>query len=89
MTDPLKGNNNASVKTLIQAPQMNFQALGGGNLQITWPVEATGYALYYATNLTPPVVWTPVTSPVPAQSGNQMSITVSNAFGTVFYRLQK
>ena len=89
VTDPLKGNNNASVKTLIQAPQMNFQALGGGNLQITWPVEATGYALYYATNLTPPVVWTPVTSPVPAQSGNQMSITVSNAFGTVFYRLQK
>ena len=63
-------------------------ATTGGSLQLMWPGYATGYTLYSATNLTPPVVWLPVTnSPVLAGAQWQTVVPVDGQ-RQKFYRLQ-
>src|SRR5205814_233412 len=40
VTDPLKGNNTAAVKTVVSFPPVTVSR-SGNNLVIAWPVEAT------------------------------------------------
>lgn len=86
--DPLKGNNTASVKTTVEAPQFTV-VRSGAQLTISWPAAATGYILESATNLVPPVVWQPVTTP-PSAVGGQNSVSINTAVGQrQFFRLKK
>ena len=86
VTDPLKGNNTATVKTVIEYPAMSAAA-SGGNLVISWPSGATGYNLEYTLSLAAPVVWTPLTNPPPSVLGGTKTVTLGIGGGNKFFRL--
>jgi uncharacterized repeat protein (TIGR01451 family) len=87
VTDPLKGNNTTSVKTVVDYPQITVSS-AGGNLTIAWPAEAGNYILERATSLTPPVIWTVVTTPAPQVVGDQRVLTLPIGSGNEFFRLR-
>lgn len=79
VTDPLKGNNIASVKTVI-VPQLSAER-SGNDIVLTHP-GIPGTVLESTTSLTPPLVWTPLqTNPPPVIT---LPITNTNRF----YRLR-
>jgi uncharacterized repeat protein (TIGR01451 family) len=73
--DPIKLNNFASFKIVVNpAPTLSIVSSARANT-FTWPVSATNYVLRGATNLTPPVVWVPITI-APTLVNGQHSVTV-------------
>ena len=60
----------------------------GGNLVLSWPSDAVGYTPESATNLIPPIVWSPVTNPVTSGFG-QFSVTIPIGPGSKFFRLRR
>jgi uncharacterized delta-60 repeat protein/uncharacterized repeat protein (TIGR01451 family) len=86
-TDPLKGNNTISVKTVVEFPSFGFTKVGN-NLVIAWPAGATAYTLERATSLTPPITWTEVTTPPALIVGDQKVITLPIGSGNEFFRLR-
>ena len=69
----------------LPLPPLSAQA-AGNSLVITWPVTASSFALYSATNLTVPGVWSAVTNPPSATNGvASTALPLTNS--AVFYRL--
>jgi endo-1,4-beta-xylanase len=59
-----------------------------GGLTLSWPADASYFTVTSATNLTPPVVWTPLTN-TPVLLSNQWRVTLPAATnGQRFFRLQ-
>jgi uncharacterized repeat protein (TIGR01451 family) len=86
VADPLKGNNFASVKTIVQSTEISF-IQNGGNLSLSWPVGTTTFVLEGSTALGPAALWTLV--PVsPIESGGVMTVTIPIGQGTEFFRLR-
>jgi hypothetical protein len=85
VTDPLKGNNKASTKTVVEQVQLNF-SINASSLTFTWPATATGYTLETSPSLAPGS-WTPV-SPPPTIIGGQYTVVVSATGAGNFYRLR-
>lgn len=86
VTDPQKANNNASVKTVVEAFQVSL-ARDGSSLTLAWPASAANAVLETATSLSPPVVWTAVTNPAPSVVGELKTITLPIGSGDAFFRL--
>lgn len=60
---------------------------GGGNLMLSWPGWASGYNVFAATNLTPPIAWTLVSTTPESNNGEfYLNISTTNT-GQQFYRL--
>ncbi len=59
----------------------------GTNIVLSWPTNATGFSLVYATNL-PAANWF-LASPLPAVSTNRNVVTNAMTGDAVFYRLYK
>jgi hypothetical protein len=77
----------APASLIRQTPSLGLVA-GGGGLALSWPATGVGFALYGATNLIPPVAWTPVTNaPVLVNDQWQISLPPDGSAGW-FYRLQ-
>jgi uncharacterized repeat protein (TIGR01451 family) len=92
VNDPLKGNNTVTVKTVValEAPQLDV-AISNRNLRISWPVHPSGiiaYQLESTTNLSPPVVWTPVTNLVLTVENGQYVVTLPIGSDDEFFRLR-
>jgi uncharacterized repeat protein (TIGR01451 family) len=87
ISDPLKGNNIANVKTDVGIVALGFSQ-SGGNLTLSWPADATSFYLETSTNVSPQAIWTRVTNPPPVQSGGVITVTVPIGSGTSFFRLQ-
>ena len=81
--DPIKGNNTASVKTIVSG--ISFGRVGNG-LVISWPSDATA-TLQSATNLASPIIWQNVTSPAVVTSGGMNYVTNTIGTGSRFFRL--
>jgi hypothetical protein len=60
----------------------------GTNVLVSWPLYASGYQLFSATSLTPPVAWLSVTQK-PFTNGIVISVAIPHANGSKFFRLQK
>ena len=89
VVDPLKANNSASVKTIVQPlPIMTIVRVSGG-LAISWPTDAGNYVLESTTDLRPPVVWTLVTDGVLSFVGGQMTVVVPIGPGNRYFRLRE
>jgi uncharacterized repeat protein (TIGR01451 family) len=74
--DPIKLNNFASFKIVINpAPTLGIVSGAHANT-FTWPAAATNFVLQGATNLTPPIVWVTVTNAVTTNASGQYSVTV-------------
>src|SRR5205823_464797 len=83
VNDPLKGNNKASAKIVVDTVQLASSRLGS-NLIFTWP---TNYVLEATASLNP-VNWIQVTTPAPQLVGGQYTVTVSTTTGTQYFRLR-
>ncbi len=59
----------------------------GGDIVISWPADAIGFALQCATNL-PPLGWKPVATP-PAIDHGCYVVTNATVYQVVFYRLHR
>jgi hypothetical protein len=71
---------------VTQQPPALSIGLGGGTL-LSWPGSGVGFGLYTATNLAPPVVWTPATNQ-PVLTNDQWQITLPVGKSTVFFRIE-
>jgi hypothetical protein len=68
------------------SPRLSF-ATHASAVTLTWPMAATTFSLLSTTNLTPPVIWSPVTNTVQS-TNNVFSLTVPNADQNRFFLLQ-
>jgi hypothetical protein len=69
------------------APVLSLQGSSANPFVITWPVSASGYQLYSATNLAPPVNWSLVTNAAIGSNGTfYLTIPATNA-AAQFFRL--
>jgi hypothetical protein len=69
------------------APVLRLQGSSANPLVISWPASATGYQLYCATNLTPPVAWSLVAAPALQSNGTYyLTMPATNAVAQ-FFRL--
>ncbi|HEV2390904.1 MAG TPA: Calx-beta domain-containing protein [Verrucomicrobiae bacterium] len=87
VTDPLKLNNTASVKTIVGFIPLSFTH-SGNSLVVSWPVDAANYVLETTTNLTPPVIWYPLTNTPPVSINGQNTVSIPIGDGSVFFRLR-
>ena len=58
----------------------------GNNIVVRWPATAPQYVLQAATELVPPIIWTPIPKPPPAQGFYSVTLGPTNNFS--FFRLQ-
>jgi uncharacterized repeat protein (TIGR01451 family) len=87
VTDSLKANNTASVKTVVEGLKLNVSH-SGNNFTISWPASASNYILESANALNAPITWTQVTTPPPQLVGDQMVVTVGTTNASRFFRLR-
>jgi hypothetical protein len=66
---------------------LNLQ-VSGANVVLTWPTNATGFTLEYATNLVPPAVWNTNSAPT-IVIGGQNTVTNPISGTQMFYRLKQ
>jgi hypothetical protein len=73
--------------TPTNTPVLSIQGSSANPYVIAWPAPSTGYQLYSATNLAPPVAWSLVTNPAVQSNGTfYLSIPPTNA-AAQFFRL--
>jgi hypothetical protein len=60
----------------------------GTSMVVTWPLSASSYSLFSATNPASLGAWTGV-SQKPVTNGSQISVTLPHSGGETYYRLQK
>ena len=91
VVDPLKANNSASVKTIVQSglvPPLTLTiSLAGSEVIIAWPVNPGNFILESAANIHAPVSWSPVSNAQPAVVGGQNTVTVPIGGSGQFFRL--
>lgn len=81
------GANSLAVAVSLPLPALGMSvSVSANTLAITWPGWANDWGLYAATNLTPPVIWLPVTN-APGSNNSQFTITIPIGSGLQFFRL--
>jgi len=87
VTDSLKANNTASVKTVVEGLKLTV-AHSGSNFTISWPASAANYILESANTLNSPIAWTQVTTPPAQLIGDHKVVTVGTTNASRFFRLR-
>jgi hypothetical protein len=83
------GNYALSAPVSITASYPSISIVDGGQgLGLSWPAVATDLALYSATNLAPPTVWTQVTNTATLSNSRWTVFITPPASGARFFRLQ-
>lgn len=77
--------SSTAVGVFLSQPSLAV-GLGAGLLNFSWPGWAGGWSLYFTTNLTPPVVWLPVTNGIGSNNG-QFNLALPLGSGSQFFRL--
>ena len=79
--------NSISASTLLSLPALGMAMNANSNaLAISWPGWANDWTLYGATNLVPPVIWSPVTNAVGSNNG-VFNVTLPLGTNNQFFRL--
>ena len=72
---------------IAPVPALNA-VLSGNSLILSWPINAPGFTLQWATNLGPGAIWTPIlTAPLLQNGQHTISLPISNT--NLFFRLQQ
>jgi hypothetical protein len=82
--DPLKGNNFASVKIVVEQPSLSVSG-SEPSYQLTWSATATNYVLQGAYALPPQGTWMAI--PTPPIINGQYTFTLPGTEGYQFFRL--
>jgi cellulose 1,4-beta-cellobiosidase len=77
--------NSQAVGVFLPLPELSL-GVSGNALAISWPGWASDWVLYSTTNLTPPVLWSPVTNTVGSSNG-QFNVNVPFGLSEQFFRL--
>lgn len=89
VTDSLKANNTASVKTIVGGVGVNLTvSRSGNNIIMSWPAAAGNYVLESANTLNSPITWSQVTTPPAQLVGDQKVVTVGATNASRFFRLR-
>ena len=73
---------------VIQEQPPIHLSVSGSSLTLAWPASASYFTVHSATNLTPPVAWTPLTN-APSLVSNEWRVTLPAATnGQRYFRLQ-
>jgi hypothetical protein len=75
------------VDASLPPPALDLVPVGATTLQLSWPTNAAGYTLEFATNL-PAQVWSPVTNAA-AINGELFTVELERIGSKRFYRLRK
>jgi hypothetical protein len=78
--------NSSPVSAVLPLPSLRVVPTNNV-LALSWPITASIFSLWNATNLTPTSVWTAVSSPT-TNVNDQVATAVTPAGDTRFYRLQ-
>jgi uncharacterized repeat protein (TIGR01451 family) len=87
VTDALKANNTASVKTVVGGLKLTVSR-SGNNFIMSWPASAANYVLESANTLNTPITWSQVTTPPAQLVGDQKVVTVGTTNASRFFRLR-
>jgi len=79
------GTNSAAVAVFLPLPGLGFTA-SADSMTLSWPDWANDWVLSYATNLTPPVIWSPITNGV-ISTGGVFAVNVPLSAEAGFFRL--
>ncbi len=87
-TDPYNNSSEfSSCLTTRPVPTLSFSLLSEHTLQLSWPVDSTGFKLVQTDRLfPPPVIWTPVTNEI-IVSGSAFQLSSPMSEPQRFYRL--
>lgn len=80
------GAGSGVVSAFLPLPEIVLSVTEDNALSLSWPDWASDWALYLTTNLTPPVVWEPVTNTVVSSNG-QFNVSIPIETDTRFFRL--
>jgi uncharacterized repeat protein (TIGR01451 family) len=83
--DPDPANNLSTLATTVIPPPLVESSLVNGTLLLTWPAFEPTFSLEFTDDLTPPISWTLLTSPI-GISGDQFRLLEPLATNR-FYRL--
>jgi predicted alpha-1,6-mannanase (GH76 family) len=79
--------NSIAANVLLSLPRLGMSATADPNaFAFSWPGWANDWTLYSAANLTPPVIWTPVTNAVGSNNG-VFNVTLPVGSDSQFFRL--
>jgi hypothetical protein len=78
--------NSAAAEVFVGLPTLGA-SIQGGILSLTWPAQNSGWVLYSATNLTPPITWLPVTNLMTSNNGNYNLLLPATNGPQEFFRL--
>ena len=82
-----KASNTLTVNVMPR-PALALAGPVAGDIALSWPAYTMHYHLDVATNLAPPIEWSPVTNVVISQGGsNRVTLTIDTA-GNRFFRLR-
>lgn len=73
--------------TVYAPPVVMLTPSGGGDLDLSWATNVPGYVLQTTTNLTPPILWRPVSSGVVVGDSYVVTIPATNL--SQFFRLSQ
>jgi len=62
------GNYSSLASVYVTLPSLVYNT-GENSLSLRWPDWAGNWQLYFATNLMPPIAWSPVTNPISSSNG--------------------
>jgi hypothetical protein len=88
-TDATNNTSEFSAAIAVAArPRLNFTSstVNTNQFSLAWPTNASGFSLQATTNLSPVVIWTPVTNTA-VVAGTNFSVTLTRTNGNRFFRL--
>ncbi len=80
------GTTSPAIAVFLPQPTLTLATADSATLTVSWPVWATDWNLYYATNLVPPISWLLVTNAV-VNTNNQIITTLQLDADARFFRL--
>jgi hypothetical protein len=78
--------NSTSVGVFLPKPVLTLVAAGANALNLSWPAWANDWGLYFATNLNPPVDWSPTSIAIGSNNG-QFNVSLPITSAPCFFRL--
>jgi hypothetical protein len=85
LPDPLKGNNIATIKTIVQAVPLSLTH-SPTNFLFSWPASGSNYLLQTAPTL-PTTNWVTVTNYAIVVANGSNTISIPTSTGMKFFRL--
>lgn len=79
------GNHTSAAGVVVSLPSITY-SFSNDALNLHWPDWATDWQLYATTNLTPPIVWLPVTNEITITNG-ELIANLPFQFNGEFFRL--